>query len=57
VFHGLLKHYGEPKQRIAPVGTPPITRWVYPEFTVYFEHRQAIYSVRHPQQIVSPASC
>ncbi|MEW6765980.1 MAG: phosphodiesterase [Pseudomonadota bacterium] len=55
-MNSVLKHYGEPQQRIAPVGRPPITRWVYPEFTVYFEHRHTIHSVRHPKQTASPAS-
>ena len=26
--------FGEPLQRIAPVGEPPISRWVYDNFTV-----------------------
>lgn len=43
----VLKHHGEPQQRLAAVGRPPISRWVYPEFTVYFEHRRVIHSVRH----------
>jgi hypothetical protein len=37
--------FGAPLQRHAAVGDPPITRWVYPEFTVYFEYELVIYSV------------
>ena len=43
--------FGAPEQRLAPVGTPgsthrpPITRWVYPAFTVYFENDKVIESV------------
>lgn len=38
--------YGTPVQRRAAVGSPPITRWEYAEFIVYFEHRHVIHSVR-----------
>ena len=39
--------FGEPKEIRPPVGDPPITRWVYDGYTVYFEHRYVINSVRH----------
>jgi len=38
---------GEPKHIIPAVGDPPITRWVYDQFTVYFEHNRVIDSVKH----------
>ncbi len=41
----VLERYGEPKDRIPAVGTPPISRWVYDGFTVYFEHQHTITSV------------
>ena len=37
--------YGEPSQRYASVGDPPITRWEYPDFVVYFEYRYVIHTV------------
>ena len=37
--------YGAPTRKIAPVGEPPIERWEYPSFTVYFEYRKVIHSV------------
>lgn len=37
--------YGEPKERFDAVGRPPITRWVYPAFTVYFEHSHVVNAV------------
>ena len=37
--------YGDPQQIMPAVGDPPITRWVYPEYTVYFEYNLVIYSV------------
>lgn len=37
---------GQPRERTPAVGDPPITRWVYDEFTVYFEHDRVIHSVK-----------
>lgn len=37
--------YGAPSRRDAAVGEPPITRWEYPGFVVYFEHQYVIHSV------------
>ncbi len=39
--------FGEPQRRSPAVGEPPITRWVYKDFTVYFEHDRVIHSVKH----------
>lgn len=38
--------YGAPTNRLAAVGQPPITRWEYPGFVVYFEHQHVIHAVR-----------
>ena len=40
--------FGAPVQRLTAVGTPPITRWQYDRFTVYFERDFVIRSVVHP---------
>lgn len=37
--------YGAPLEKRAAVGDPPITRWVYPAFSVYFEYDHVITSV------------
>ena len=37
--------YGEPSNRHATVGQPPITRWDYPQFSVYFEHDRVLHTV------------
>jgi len=37
--------FGEPVQRHATVGNPPITRWDYPQFSVYFEHDRVLHTV------------
>lgn len=41
------KRYGDPIQKKPWVGDPPITRWVYNQYTVYFEHNKVITSVVH----------
>ncbi len=38
--------FGEPRQTRASVGTPPITRWDYDGFSVYFENDTTLHSVR-----------
>lgn len=37
--------FGAPVSKVAPVGQPPISRWEYPGFVVYFEHEHVIHSV------------
>lgn len=37
--------FGEPSSQSGPVGEPPITKWTYPEFVVYFEHSHVITAV------------
>lgn len=39
------QRYGAPAEKISPVGQPPIARWQYAGFTVYFEHRLVLHSV------------
>ncbi len=39
--------FGTPTDKLAPIGEPPIARWVYPEFTVYFEYQYVINYVPH----------
>jgi hypothetical protein len=40
--------HGAPARKVAPVGQPPIERWEYPGFTVYFEYKKVIHSVVEP---------
>jgi len=45
--------YGAPTRRVPPVGgasaaQPPITRWEYPGFTVYFENNHVVHTVVTP---------
>jgi hypothetical protein len=37
--------FGAPSNRVSPIGEPPITRWEYPGFVVYFEHHLVIHTV------------
>jgi hypothetical protein len=37
--------FGAPTAKIPAVGNPPISRWEYPGFVVYFEHSHVIHSV------------
>ena len=37
--------YGSPVSKKAAVGDPPISRWEYQNFTVYFEHDRVIHAV------------
>ncbi len=39
--------FGAPGEQMPAVGSPPITRWVYDSFTVYFEGDRVIHSVLH----------
>ncbi|HLT04047.1 MAG TPA: phosphodiesterase [Pseudomonas sp.] len=41
--------HGVADKRHAAVGQPPISRWDYPGFSVYFESGKVIDSVRHPR--------
>jgi hypothetical protein len=41
----VLARFGQPMERLAPVGEPPITQWVYDRFVVYFEYNLVIHSV------------
>jgi hypothetical protein len=37
--------FGEPATKVPAVGKPPISRWEYPGFIVYFEHEHVIHAV------------
>ena len=39
--------FGAPQSESPEVGKPPITRWVYEKFTVYFEFDRVIETVIH----------
>ena len=39
--------FGAPAEKRGAVGQPPITRWDYAEFSVYFEGDRVIHAVAH----------
>lgn len=39
--------FGAPLEEIPPTGQPPISRWKYQEFTVYFDNNTVIHCVRN----------
>ena len=41
----VLERFGLPESRSDPVGDPPISKWTYPGYTVYFESGTVIHSV------------
>jgi hypothetical protein len=45
----VLERFGLADEEHPSVGNPPITRWDYREFSVYFEQTHVINSVRHHQ--------
>lgn len=46
--------FGEPKDIFDPVGEPPISKWIYPDFTVYYENERVIHAVINPSEEVKP---
>lgn len=40
------RRYGAPISRDPAIGNPPITRWNYPGFSVFFEHRTVLHAVQ-----------
>ncbi|MBF0673706.1 phosphodiesterase [Pseudomonas sp.] len=47
--HSVKQRFGQPDQQHPAVGQPPISRWDYPGFSVYFETDRVIDSVRQHQ--------
>lgn len=42
--------FGEPTSEDDAIGDPPITRWNYPEYSVFFEYDLVLHSVIHRPQ-------
>ena len=39
--------FGHPDQKLPAVGDPPIIRWIYDRYTIYFERQYVIHTVIH----------
>jgi hypothetical protein len=46
------KKFGAPVKRHQAVGDPPISRWDYDSYSVYFEYDLVLYSVLHPGNVI-----
>jgi len=46
-MESVKQQFGAPETRQDPVGSPPISRWAYKDFTVYFEGNRVLHSVPH----------
>ena len=46
-MHEVEAKFGQPQKRYSAVGKPPITRWDYPSFSVFFEFNRVVHSVVH----------
>lgn len=45
LMDAVARQYGEPQSRLPAVGDPPITRWVYDSYVVYFERDRVLHAV------------
>lgn len=43
----VIQQFGEPTTKKQAIGNPPITKWMYENFSVYFEKNWVINSVVH----------
>ncbi|WP_456374839.1 hypothetical protein [Thiolapillus sp.] len=43
--------FGAPRAKHGPVGDPPITRWDYTDFSVYFEYDKVLTSVLKREKV------
>ena len=46
------QRFGTPAERAPAVGEPPITRWTYDDYSVYFEYQLVIESVLHHEAVI-----
>jgi hypothetical protein len=51
-MQAIESRYGEPGTRHAAVGEPPITRWDYQDYSVYFEYDRVLFSVLHRGKVI-----
>jgi len=47
------QRFGAPADRKSAVGDPPISRWDYDNYSVYFERDLVLFSVLHPGAVVA----
>jgi hypothetical protein len=54
-MHTVEARFGAPLERHPTVGKPPITRWDYDHFAVFFEKDRVIHTVVTPAAAATPA--
>jgi hypothetical protein len=52
----VLASFGEPENRNAAVGDPPITAWNFGKWSVYFEYELVLFSVLHKGAVIDKKS-
>jgi hypothetical protein len=45
--------FGAPETTTGPVGDPPITRWTYQRWTVYFEFDHVLFTVLNKGEVIT----
>ncbi len=48
--------FGEPQQKLAAVGDPPITQWKYDSWSVYFEYDLVLFTVLHKGAVIDKSN-
>ena len=48
----VLARFGDPAKKHAPVGDPPISRWDYQHWSVYFEYDLVLFTVLKKGQVI-----
>jgi hypothetical protein len=44
--------FGAPDSKQAAVGDPPITKWEYGRWSVYFEYNRVLFTVLHKGEVI-----
>jgi hypothetical protein len=44
--------FGKPEIRHSAVGDPPISRWEYKRWSVYFEYNRVLFTVLHKGEVI-----
>jgi hypothetical protein len=48
----VLARFGDPTEKKAAVGDPPISSWTYDRWSVYFEYDLVLFTVLHKGQVL-----
>lgn len=48
----VIQQQGEPVSKKGPVGNPPVSRWIYKDFSIYFEDGTVIHAVKNNKKTI-----